>query len=312
MKHNGWKIALIVGGVLLGLLLVLAVLVTIGASFMYQTSSKEMIETGGSVENYYDESFEMAPEAAADVSEQADVSEHAMRKIIVSASLSLEVKKLPESVSRTEKLVAEQGGYLESVNFTTYSDASRRADLILRVPADKFDAVMNALRDIAIGVSNESINRADVTMEYVDIEARLANMQEHEAALRTLWNKATDIEDMIKIEGELARVRGEIESLTARKKVMDNQIQLATISVFLSEQPSSLPANVKGEGLGKQAYNSLLRSVQLIKYSAGLLVIIVAGLLPIIALAAVIGLVVWYFIRRKKNRAAAALKKTDT
>ncbi len=299
MKHKGWKIALIVGGVLLGLILLLAVLASIGAGFMYQTSSKEMMDAGSSTENYYEESFEVAPEAAVEVSDQA------LRKIIVSASLSLEVKKLSESVGLTEKLVAEQNGYIESVNFTTYSDASRQADLVLRVPADKFDLVMEALREISIGVSNESINRADVTMEYVDIEARLANMEEHETALRTLWDKATNVEDMIKIEGELARVRGEIESLVARKKVLDNQIQLATISVYLTEQASSLPANVKGEGLGKQAYNSLLRSLQLIKYSAGLFVIIVAGLLPLALIAAVIGLVVWYIVKRKRRKASA-------
>ena len=299
MKHKGWKIALIVGGVLLGLILLLAVLASIGAGFMYQTSSKEMMDAGSSTENYYEESFEVAPEAAVEVSDQA------LRKIIVSASLSLEVKKLSESVGLTEKLVAEQNGYIESVNFTTYSDASRQADLVLRVPADKFDLVMEALREISIGVSNESINRADVTMEYVDIEARLANMEEHETALRTLWDKATNVEDMIKIEGELARVRGEIESLVARKKVLDNQIHLATISVYLTEQASSLPANVKGEGLGKQAYNSLLRSLQLIKYSAGLFVIIVAGLLPLALIAAVIGLVVWYIVKRKRRKASA-------
>ena len=163
---------------------------------------------------------------------------------------------------------------------------------------------MAVLRKLAAGVSDESISRADVTMEYVDIEARLKNMQEHENVLRTMWARAKDVEDLIKIEGELARVQGEIESLTAQKKVMDNQIQLATITLSMTEKASSIPANPKGESLGKQAANAFAASISLIKYSAGWLVIAFAGLFPLLLLAAVIIIIVHYLIKRKKAKSA--------
>ncbi len=292
-ENNGWKIAGIVLACLLALAVMVITVVGIGGAF-FSVGDVSTKQYSGSVE-------EMAPQTQEDMSDGAantGITPEQMRKIIVSAYLYLDVKVLNESLRQVEAWVDQNGGYIESASHSTTAQAARQADLVIRVPADKFELAMETMRHLAVGVGDEGINRTDVTMEYVDVEARLLNLQEHEAALRALWDKANSVEDMIKVEGELARVRGEIESLLARKKVLDNQIRLATINLTLTEIPASLPANSKGEGLWQQAGNALIRSLQLLKYSAGLLVIIAAALLPVLVLFALGFFLVRLIIRK--------------
>lgn len=306
MNRRKWKIICIAAGVFcIVLLLIAAAAIGINNS---RNSYQVLYDAALGTEKMksMDEmavSEEADMNAAADGKTPASAPGQNTRKIIVTASMGLDVQDLGKSIRQAEALADASGGYIESSGITTLGDASRQASLVLRVPVEAFDKVMADLRKIAAGVSDESISRADVTMEYVDIEARLKNMQEHENALRTMWAKAKDVEDLIKIEGELARVQGEIESLTAQKKVMDNQIQLATINLSMTEEASSVPSNPKGDSLAKQAMNAFTSSISLIKYSAGWLVIAFAGLFPLLLLAAVIILVIHYLIKGKKTKA---------
>jgi hypothetical protein len=50
----------------------------------------------------------------------------------------------------------------------------------LRIPADKFDAVMKQVEGLAEKVDNKNISTQDVTEEFIDVEARLKTKKELE------------------------------------------------------------------------------------------------------------------------------------
>ena len=100
-----------------------------------------------------------------------------------------------------------------SAQYAAPTPAARR--ITLRIPAEKLAA---AERDIAaLGrVISQTSSQDDVTQQHVDMKARLKNLQAEEARLRTFFLKAKRVSEMLAIEQELARVRGEIESMQAQ------------------------------------------------------------------------------------------------
>ena len=76
--------------------------------------------------------------------------------------------------------------------------------------------------------------QSDVTQQHVDLEARLKNLQAEEVRLRRFLDKATKVSEMLVIQRELSRVRGEIESMQAQIAYLDRQTAMATLSLALS------------------------------------------------------------------------------
>ncbi|MEE8114793.1 MAG: DUF4349 domain-containing protein, partial [Nitrososphaerales archaeon] len=80
----------------------------------------------------------------------------------------------------------------------------------------------------------------DVTEEYVDLQARLTNLDRQEARLQEILGLARNVDEVLKIENELERVRGEIERLTGRINYLESNVAMSTISVNLN-QPGPAP-----------------------------------------------------------------------
>ena len=115
----------------------------------------------------------------------------------------------------------------------------------------------------ACTVERISVNAQDVTAEWVDVEARLANHRRSEARLQALLaeNTAT-LADVLQVERELARVRGEIESYEGRMRVLSDQVGLATlhldVRVLAPYEPYVAPT------FGEEASRTFTRSLMLL------------------------------------------------
>lgn len=108
----------------------------------------------------------------------------------------------------------------------------------VRVPVEDFEAfVLDASRLGTVRSQSESSD--DVTQQHVDLSARLKNLRAEEVRLREFFDAAKDVKDMLAIEQELARVRGEIESLDAQVSYLERQAAMATVTIELTE-PSSI------------------------------------------------------------------------
>ncbi len=106
-----------------------------------------------------------------------------------------------------------------------------------RVPVEDFEAfVLDASRLGTVRSQSESSD--DVTQQHVDLSARLKNLQAEEVRLRDFFDAAKDVKDMLAIEQELSRVRGEIESLDAQVSYLERQAAMATVTIELTEPGS--------------------------------------------------------------------------
>jgi hypothetical protein len=84
-------------------------------------------------------------------------------------------------------------------------------------------------------VESLTLTSSDVTAEWVDVQARIDNSVRAETRLQELLATQTgSLSDVLSVERELARVRGEIESAEGRMRVLADQVGLSTLHVQVS------------------------------------------------------------------------------
>ena len=78
----------------------------------------------------------------------------------------------------------------------------------------------------------------------MDLQARLGNLESQEERLNEILAMGTTVEEVLKVETELERVRGEIEGLTGEIQYLESRVELATITVLLNLSPEVQKADL--------------------------------------------------------------------
>ncbi len=108
---------------------------------------------------------------------QAQEGQLTQRKIIKNGSLSILVKKVEDSVSGIQSLTKTFGGFVGSSQIYESSAGMKSGTITIRVPADRFEEAMAAVKKLAVKVEREDVNVQDVTEKFIDFEARLRNLE---------------------------------------------------------------------------------------------------------------------------------------
>jgi hypothetical protein len=144
----------------------------------------------------------------------------AARRVIYTGRLTVLSPDPEGAVKATRQLAEDAGGFVDSI---------KGQRVVLRVPAETFDATMQAIADLGL-VTDRQIDAADVTEQMVDLEIRLDNFEALRQRLQALLEKADDVEDTLKIEKELGRLTGEIESIKGKLRLLRDRVALSTIT----------------------------------------------------------------------------------
>lgn len=156
--------------------------------------------------------------------------------IIRTAELKLTTKDFDKSRTGLEAILKRHRGYVGELKVGGATGSGRTLAATLRVPADQLDATLTELKTLG-RVESESQGGQDVTLQYVDLQARLANARNTEKRLTDLLSQRTGkLADVLEVEQEVDRVRGEIEQMEAERKNMTNQVSFATLNVTISEE----------------------------------------------------------------------------
>jgi len=165
------------------------------------------------------------------------------RKIIQTASVSLQVKAVGEAFQEVGRIASGAGGFVSNSSFSNVDD-EQVASVTIRVPAVRFQDVLGQLRGLAVKVENEQSQASDVTEEYSDLGARLRNLEATEAQYLEFLKRAKDIGEVLQVQDRLNGVRAEIEQVRGRMNLLENLSDLSTITVHL--RPESAPAAEEG------------------------------------------------------------------
>jgi anti-sigma factor RsiW len=151
-------------------------------------------------------------------------------------SLSLIAKDFDSSRASLDAIVIRHNGYSANLAVNTPQGAARTLQASLRIPAPQLPAALAEIK--ALGRAEaENQNGEEVTQQHADLVARLKNSRETEQRLQAILTQRTGkISDVLEVEQEIARVRGEIEQMEAEQKNLEHRVDFATIDLKLSEE----------------------------------------------------------------------------
>lgn len=158
-------------------------------------------------------------------------AEASPRLLAWTAYLNLDVWNISNAVAQATALTTQAGGYVER----NADHGAGSASLRLRVPAAAFTNAVGALETLG-QVTSRNVQGEDVTEQYIDNEARLKNKRVLRDRLQQLLDKATEVKDILAIETELNRIQGDIESMEARARALQGQVDFAAIDLTLHRQ----------------------------------------------------------------------------
>ncbi|MFN4294326.1 MAG: DUF4349 domain-containing protein [Thermoflexales bacterium] len=254
------------------------------------------------------------PERAARAPTQSDAGEAVdqalqSRLIIRTADLTIVVKDTQAQMDALAKLAEEFGGFVVSSSTSRVRDNALQGYITLRVDAARFDEAMNRVRSLAVEVRNENVRGEDVTAEYVDLDARLKNLEATEAQLQKILERASTTEDVLAVYRELTQIREQIEQIKGRMKYLSQSAALATISVTLIPDALAQPLQVGGwrpAGVVREAFEALIATLQGL---ASLLIWLVIVVLPVLLILAIPIVLIARLIRRaRRSKKAGAAK----
>jgi hypothetical protein len=152
------------------------------------------------------------------------------------ADITITAKDFAKTRVALDDLLRRRQGYMGQLNVNTPTEGVRSLTATLHVPADQLDPALTDLRTLG-RVQSESQSGEEVSAQYVDLEARLQNARNTEQRLTALLSQRTGkLSDVLEVETEASRVRGEIESMEAEKKLLDTRITFATLNVTIAEE----------------------------------------------------------------------------
>jgi len=176
----------------------------------------------------------------ADSDEYYSMADTEERMIVRNGEMALVVEDITEAVEDITQMSLAFGGYVVS-SYVYGEEEEMRGWISFRVPDDKFEAALSGLRDLAVRVESESTSSQDVTEEYIDLQARLANAEATEQQYLALLDKAEEIEDILSIYDYLSRTRSEIEQLKGRIQYLEQTTSTSLISVSLEPETTDKP-----------------------------------------------------------------------
>lgn len=160
------------------------------------------------------------------------------RRIIFEADIELIVEDFSSSEQKLRNTVKNFGGYMANVQVhrVALENSTRRGTWTARVPVENFEGFLKAVRELGT-TATITQDAKDVTMEYVDLNSRIANKQKLEERIsELLGNSRGSVQELVKIEHELSRIREEIEMMQGRLRKLKDLSAVTTVSITVVEE----------------------------------------------------------------------------
>lgn len=203
------------------------------------------------------------------------------RKLITTVTMDAEATDFDECAANIKTKVAQYGGYIESE-----SCEKKYGSYTIRIPSKNLDAFLENINEYS-NVTYYSSSVEDVTLNYVDIEARISALRTEQKRLEEFMSQAETVEDIITIEDRLSEVRYELQSYESQKRTYDNKIDYSTVNLNVREVSTYTPpvkatisARIKA-GLSENMLDLVETMENIVVGIATVVPIIIVALIPI-------------------------------
>ena len=181
----------------------------------------------------------LVPKPSAPSTDTGDGAYSVERMIVRTGDMYLVVEDVATSLEQIARLAETYDGYVVSSN--SWQDGDRMmGNISIRVAVVYFNTAIQSLRDMAVEVERVSTSGQDVTEEYVDLSARLSNLEASEAQLLNLMEQAGTVDEILEVQRELTKTRGEIEQIKGHMQYLEQSSSTSLIQIQLEHSRLSV------------------------------------------------------------------------
>ena len=222
-------------------------------------------------------------------------------KIIRTGDINLIVDDFDPAFGKFKQLIdGIKGAYIAKAEISGSSGQPRTGVWKVRVPAVAFDSFLDRLTTLGMPERNV-IDSRDVTEEFYDLEARLRNKKTEEARLiKHLETSTGKLDEILKVEHEISRVRGEVEQMEGRLRMIDNLATLTTVSVTIREIKNYRPP--QAPTFATRIQQTFGDSTDALIGFGEIVTICAVGLAPWLPLLAIVAACIYAAVRYSKRR----------
>jgi hypothetical protein len=222
------------------------------------------------------------------------------------ASLSVIVKDFGAARASLDAILMRYRGYSAELSVANLQGAARTLQASLRVPAPQISTVIAELK--ALGrVESEAQSGEEVTQQHADLVARLKNSRETEQRLQAILLQRTGkISDVLAVEQEIARVRGEIEQMEGEQKSLEHRVEFATVNLTLAEEYKA-QINSSSRSISTRLHNALVAGYRDVVETVVSIILFFAEFSPTLLLWFALLFPVGWFVRRRWLRAQGSI-----
>lgn len=229
------------------------------------------------------------------------------RMVVRRASLTFVVQDTKVSFERVQEIAAEQGGSIYSLETGQTARGSLQTTVSIEVPVEACDSTLAQLRAMDAELIGERIASQDVTADYVDLDARVRNLELAEGEIQELLESAQErgekSREILTIYDELTGIRGQIEQLKGRMVLLSHSAAMARIDVVLiPEEIAPEPDGFSAQRVLNEAWEEVVRVFENI---ATFFIRAFAYAPLVLPPVLVVALVMWLVVRKVRRRRAA-------
>jgi len=193
-------------------------------------------------------------------------------------------------------VVDEAGGYISGSQAQgDEGQPLRSGQVTFQVPSSRFDDVLTQIRKRGTPQAI-SISGNDVSLKYVDLQARLTNAETQRDAILALLQQARSVNDTIQIQNQLGQVTGQIEELKGQISFFDHSTTYATVSVAIRETTGGPKDEWGLQSAVNQAAHNFVNMIDF-------LVLALGALAPVLIAGLVLGWATWRgFVRYRRQQ----------
>ena len=152
------------------------------------------------------------------------------KKIIKTADLKLEVKDFKLYSNNVHSLSKRYGAYIANED-QSESNEKKETTISIKVPVEQFEDLLNALPSDSDKIIEKKITSEDVTAEVVDTKSRLQAKEQMRLKYLEFLKQAKNMEDVLKVQGEINNIQEEMESASGRINYLSHQSAYSTINL---------------------------------------------------------------------------------
>lgn len=156
------------------------------------------------------------------------------RKMIKNGYIIISSNKPKDLETQIINTLKDCQGYIVNTS-QSGNDENYHSELIVKIPYEEFDMFIVKIKDFG-EVKHTDISTQDVTEEYIDLEARKNTLKVQEQRLIEMLGKAENVEELLKVENELSRIRYELEKVEGRIRYLNNSVSYSTLRISIQQK----------------------------------------------------------------------------